>query len=477
MRSVAWRLLLAFLAVTAVAVGTVAYAANQATTTGFRQYVEMGHSAYARRVATDLATFYAANGGWRGVEGVLAQYARFPGDRLVLVDAGGQVIADSAGELPGRREQDLGLNSGTPVVVNNQTVGSLYVLTASAPGGMGHGMMGQGRMMDQHGHGETVTVASTPEEDFLANVNRGLLFGAGGAVLLAVVLSLFLTRQIVRPLASLAAAARRVAGGELGYHVEVRSGDEIGAVASAFNTMSTSLKRNEEARRNLLADIVHELRTPLTVIEGTADGIIDGVLPPTPEQLGIIKEEAGLLAKLVADLRDLSLAEAGRLVLERQPEDLEEVVGRAVRRFEGEARERGVALTLRRAENGDLPPVTIDATRIAQAVGNLISNAIRHTPAGGTVEVVVGRDGERPGGAMVVVSDTGEGIAPEDLPFVFERFYRADKSRSRRSGGSGLGLAIARQLVEAHGGSISAVSEPGRGSSFRILLPFDLTLL
>lgn len=468
MRSVAVRLLLAFAAVAAVAVGTVAYAANQATQESFRTYVEMGGTMYANRIGLSLADYYNETGSWRGVEPYLASLQTGAGDRLILVDRDGTVVADTEQQTEGKRADDLSLNSGTPVTIDGTVVGVLHVLgSAASRPMMGPGMMGRGspRWTDD----STQMMMTTPEQSFLDSVNSGLLWGAVAAGVLAIGLSLLLTRQIVSPLNALALGSRRIAGGNLSYRVDEGSRDEIGSVARAFNAMAESLERDEVSRRHLLADIAHELRTPLTVIEGTADGILDGVLEPSPEQIGIIKEEAGLLAKLVADLRDLSLAEAGQLRLDRQPEDLADVVAKAVRGFEPEARERGQALTV--VPTGQLPLLQIDAGRMAQAVTNLVSNAVRHTPPGGTITVSVGSDPANQGRALVVVTDTGEGIAAEDLPYVFERFFRADKSRSRRSGGSGIGLAIVKQLVEAHGGAVAVESERGKGSSFRISLP------
>ena len=230
--------------------------------------------------------------------------------------------------------------------------------------------------------------------------------------------------------------------------------------------MAEALERNELARRNLLADVAHELRTPLTVIEGTADAILDDLYEPTPERIRAIKEEAMLLTKVVADLRDLTLAESGHLALERSDADPREVAERGLRGAQGAAEAKGVALELSAAP--DLPSVSVDSGRIAQVLGNLLGNAIRHTPAGGRVSLDVS---PRADGVVFAVADTGEGISAEDLPHVFDRFYRGDRSRTRGTGGSGLGLAIARQIVEAHGGRIWAESTPGRGSRFSFALP------
>jgi signal transduction histidine kinase len=430
---------------------------------------------YARRIAAALGDNYARTGSWQNVTVSLSSYATMNGGRIVLANASGIIIADTADELVGRQVAHTGLSAATPISVDGRRVGDLYIISEANGGSLAArvgGMMGMGRTARRSETGvsaPSTSTAVTPEQHYLDEVNRGLAFGAAGATILAVALSLYLTRRIVSPLNLLAAGARRIEAGNLGHHVTITSRDELGEVAQAFNTMSASLQRNEQARRNLLADIAHELRTPLTVIEGTASGIMDGVLEPSSEQLLIIKEEAELLAKLVGDLRELSLAEAGQLALERRPEDLGDVIGRAVRHFEANARERGVALDLAIADGVSAAPV--DAGRITQAVGNILANAMRYTPPGGRIDVSVGPDPASPGNALIAVADTGEGLAAADLPKIFDRFYRADKSRSRRSGGSGLGLAIAKQIVEGHNGRIWVESELGQGAVFSISLP------
>jgi two-component system OmpR family sensor kinase len=238
--------------------------------------------------------------------------------------------------------------------------------------------------------------------------------------------------------------------------------------------MADSLDKSEQARRRLTADIAHELRTPLTIIEGTVDGILDGVFKPEPERLGAIKEQTAHLTRLIGDLRELSLAESGQLKLELTPTDLVDLIRRKMMQFEAKAREKGIHLKL------DVPAeplrVVIDPTRIEQVLANLLANAVRHTPAGGTVTAALRTGAESPGittnqSAVLSVADTGEGIPPENLPFVFERFYRVETSRARSEGGAGLGLAIVKQMVEAHGGTVRVESEPGKGATFFIVLP------
>jgi two-component system OmpR family sensor kinase/two-component system sensor histidine kinase BaeS len=226
----------------------------------------------------------------------------------------------------------------------------------------------------------------------------------------------------------------------------------------------------------MVADIAHELRTPLTVVQGNLQAILDGVYPLEMAQVANLYDETRLLTRLVDDLHDLTLAEAGQLRLERAAVNLAALARTAIGQFSPVAEANGVKLALQADE--DVPEVQGDADRLAQVLSkipargrNLLSNALRHTPAGGQVAVHVGRSG---GQVQLQVADTGSGIAAEDLPHVFDRFYRGDKSRSRRGGGAGLGLAIARQLITAHGGQIAVASSLGQGTTFTITLPAEM---
>jgi len=276
-----------------------------------------------------------------------------------------------------------------------------------------------------------------------------------------------LARTLTRPLRALTQATHRMAGGELEQEVLVKSGDEIGELAAAFNQMSREVARANKARRQMTADVAHELRTPLTVIAGYIESMRDGVLAPTPERLSVIYAEIEHLQHLVGDLRTLTQADAGQLKLNRQPISPQELLRQAFAAFEYQAAQKGVSLEMQL--NGALPAITIDESRIAQVLGNLLSNALRYTPSGGRVTLAAAApDGDR---VTLTVQDTGPGIAPEDLPFIFNRFYRADKSRAEENGESGLGLAISKALVEAHGGQIEAQSALEKGMTFVIHLP------
>ncbi|MBU0703479.1 MAG: HAMP domain-containing histidine kinase [Chloroflexi bacterium] len=290
--------------------------------------------------------------------------------------------------------------------------------------------------------------------------------------LLAMVLAVRAFRGIAMPLADVMAAADAVAEGDLSVRVDVPSHGprEFGRLTESFNRMTEGLERADRQRRNLTADVAHELRTPLHIIQGNLEGVLDGVYEPTSEHVEATLDETRLLARLVEDLRTLSLAEAGQLPLAREPVDVAELLADLSTSFSGQAEAAG--LDLRVEIEGGLPLVTGDVGRLEQVLGNLTANALRHTPPGGDITL---QAQPMENGVRIIVRDTGEGIPAEDLPYIFDRFWRGDRSRSHASGaGSGLGLAIARQLVQAHGGVIRVESEPGRGTTFAVELPADV---
>jgi signal transduction histidine kinase len=254
--------------------------------------------------------------------------------------------------------------------------------------------------------------------------------------------------------------------------VRVEADDEIGDLGQAFNQMAAELERAEVLRRQMTADIAHELRTPLSVIQGNVEALQDGLFPLTLEALEPIQTKTELLGRLVEDLRNLALAEAGQLPLDRQPTDLASLAEGAVTAFQPAAEAKGITLGL--IAPPGLPPADADPQRIEQVLVNLLSNALRHTPAGGRVEIELASAASNR--LTLRITDTGPGIPPEALPNVFERFYRVDRGRGRGEGGdgTGLGLAVARSIVEAHGGIIKVENAPGRGASFWFALPATL---
>ncbi len=285
------------------------------------------------------------------------------------------------------------------------------------------------------------------------------LLGLG--VLAVVVAAGRAVRAMAAPIGDVMEAADRVAGGDYATRVEARGPGEVRRLARSFNQMTERLEASEAQRRRLLADVAHELRTPLSVIRGNVEGMLDGVYPADEAHLGPVLEETAVMARLLDDLQTLSTAEAGVLRLHRERVDPAALAEDAVAAFRARAGSTGVTLGYRAA--AALPELDVDPLRVGEVLANLLSNAMRHTPRGGSVEVALEPSA---GGVAFTVSDTGSGIAPEDLPQVFHRFVK-----SADSGGAGLGLAIAKSLVEAHGGTITAESEPGRGTTMRFVLP------
>jgi len=377
---------------------------------------------------------------------------------LIVADYTGRVVADSGGGLLVEQLSSAQLAQGAPIYFDGHVVGTLLIPIEAS----------ERHALDQH---------------FLSRVNRSLLWAGLAAAAVALALGLILARQLTAPLRTLTQAVQRLtkrgsvtalagvdplkalpAGLPNVPQLEIRSQDEIGQLSAAFDEMTQSLAQQETLRRNLMADIAHELRTPLSVMQGDLEALLDGVYQPSAEALASLHEETVLLSRLVDDLRALALAEAGQLHLQRQPTDLNELLAGVVSSFDLQAESQGQVLQL-----APLTPsleLDVDPQRVRQVVSNLVSNALRHAagPGGNVLVSAEAKDGE----VQISVTDSGPGIPAEELPHVFDRFWRGDRTRVE---GSGLGLAIARELVRAHGGRIWVESTPGHGSAFHFTLP------
>jgi two-component system, OmpR family, sensor histidine kinase BaeS len=319
---------------------------------------------------------------------------------------------------------------------------------------------------------------TTPEEEFLASARKAVISSALVAAVIALAIGILLFSQITAPMRKLQKATAAIARGDLSCKVDIRGNDEFAQLGDTFNKMTESLSQAEIQRQHLMADVAHELRTPLTAIQGTIEGMQDGILPCDTEQLDALYAETTILNRLIGDLRLLSLAEAKQLKLETLEIDLPELVGQIVERCQPQAKMKDIHLKYQQ----EIPTLVMqaDPDRITQVLNNLITNALRYTPKNGTIEVKV-HQASSASPVTITVTDTGDGINPQDLPYVFDRFYRADKSRSRSSGGSGLGLAIVKELVEAHGGNVKAESPAYQdektgdfGTRFLISLPHTI---
>jgi signal transduction histidine kinase len=445
------KLFLSFTLIVLVSVSLVAVIARRGAVNEVRSFMFRGGMYGLSDLATSLENYYAKTGSWNGVQSIFnSPRSEMPGmggmmnQRLLLEDASGSVVADTQVVQNGNKLTSTELAASIPLEVDGMTVGYLF-----SAGGMG--------------------ITAGNEQLVLSRLNRGVLLAGliSGALGLAV--SLALAYTLLRPVHALTFAAQKLAEGDLSQRVDVHGDDELATLGHTFNQMADSLQQAEETRRAMTADIAHELRTPLAVQRANLEALQDGVYPLTADNLAPVIEQNHLLTRLVDDLRTLALADAGQIELERIPTDLASLVGKVVERFQPQAVTQQVKLVIIPPLT-PLPEVLLDPLRLEQILTNLLSNALRYTPAGGNVELALA---SAPTTVLVRVHDSGPGIPPESLPYIFGRFYRVDKSRTRLEGGSGLGLAIARQLARAHGGDLTVANHPSGGAVFTLILPLE----
>jgi signal transduction histidine kinase len=440
--SLNFRLLAAFALVIIVTIGSVFFFTYQSTRSEIRRFGEQMELMQARRVEAELSNYYHRQGSWEGIQPFVAQWGNLYGRRIIVTDNNGMVVADSKGELLGKPyEADM---TGIPMSPPSETdiIGVLYINPATS---------------------SEIDVASL--HIVYGAIGRFFIWGGLFAVAIALLLTFVLSRRILAPVKALTQAARRLGKGDFSQRVHVRDKGEVGELAQSFNSMASDLERAEQLRRNMVADAAHELRTPLSNIKGYLEAIRDGIKKPDSDTIRSLDEETSSLSRLVDDLQELSLADAGELKLIRRKEDIPKLIDEAVAALQPQAAAKGLVLAVDLPEK--LPLVNIDSHRIKQVLRNLLENAVAHTSQGGSVTVEAWQQGSQ---IKVSVVDTGEGIPAKDLPNIFERFYRVDKSRARATGGSGLGLTIAKRLVEAHGGRIEVQSKLRKGSRFTFTL-------
>ena len=441
--SLRFRLVVSFTLVILVTIGTVLLFINQATQDEIRRFGERIDQMRAARMEVELSRYYFRQGDWKGIQPFVEQWGNLYGQRIILTDSNGMVVADSEGDL---LEESYDPNSqGRPLSHPWQpsTIGTLYVSPESPP-----------------------ELGLTSLQILFKAIGRFFLWGGLIAVAIALIMTFSLSRRILAPVKALTSATKRLGCGDFSQRVQVKDKGELGELASTFNSMASDLERAEKLRRNMVADVAHELRTPLSNIRGYLEAVHDRVIKPDADTIRSLDEEAMLLSRLVDDLQELSLAEAGELKLVRQPESVAELIKQTAAMVQAQVAAKEVSISIDLPAK--LPPANIDARRISQALRNLLENAVAHTAKGGVITVIARAQDNY---VEVAVSDTGEGIPAEDLPNIFERFYRVDKSRTRATGGSGLGLTIAKRLVEAHGGKIEIQSELGKGSRFAFTIP------
>lgn len=423
----------------------------------FQAYIDHYNIGYMERMKQNLELYYEEIGSWKNVQ--QQYFSTFqPGHGngrmmhgmmmdmnmplsstdLILVDIDGTVIADTTKTKIGQSIEDISENS-EDLFVKGEKIGTLILYPNKL---------------------------QSLEKDFIDSSNQAILISSIIAVFIAVLISIWITRKITNPLKYLVTGTKNIASGQKWKEITISTKDELHELGEAFNDMSQKLAQNEEARQALVADVAHELRTPLTILQGKLESIQEGAIQPTEEVVLELTDEVYRLKRLVSDLQQLSLAEAGQLPLNKQLVHLKELVQRIGSQFQWLAEEKDIAL---RYDNiPDNSKLSIDADRITQVIVNLIGNALRHTPEGGVVEVSVE---ETTQSLLLKISDNGPGITKDTLPFIFDRFYKRDPSRSRSEGGTGLGLSIAKGFVEAHGGTIAVESEVNKGSIFTITLP------
>jgi signal transduction histidine kinase len=426
-----------------ICVGGIFFFLHQMTQNQIEQYTERNEQMRIDRVVIELSRYYSEQNSWENIQPVVEHWGGLYEQRIILTNTDGVVLADSDGELQGSTY--VSETPGRPLMIpwQQDKIGFVYITPLAS-----------------------TTSAFTSLQILVRSIGQYLLWGSLVAVVTAILLTFFLSRRILAPVKALTRAALQLGQGDFSQRVATRDKGEIGDLARTFNHMARDLERAESLQRNMVADIAHELRTPLSNIRGYLEAVHDGVVDANQEVVESLNEEAALLSRLVEDLQELSLAESGQLRLIREPNDIEILINQAVSAVGTKTAAKDISLT---AEvPGQLPPVDIDSNRIGQVLRNLLENAVTHTPRGGEIKVTaVVRDGL----VEVGVQDNGEGIPATDLPHLFERFYRVDKSRTRATGGSGLGLTISKSLVESHGGSIQAFSEPGQGSRFVFTIP------
>ena len=435
-------------AVILITVGMTASFANLAAKAEINRLQGQEAAAHDERLTKLLSDTYLYNGSWLGSQAVLENASTLYGEHLVLTDLQHQVVADSHDAVIGQYLDPTSISRHKASVPGvDGPVGTLWFspgFPAAAPPNLIAGAERSG-----------------PSLSLL------LILSGSLAVAVAMILTFFVSHRILRPLETLARVSRQAARRDFTVRAQVQSRDEVGELARTFNAMLAELSRTEELRRNLVGDVAHELRTPLTNIRGYVEGISDGVMQPDAETLASIRGEIHLLTRLIEDLQELALVESGQMQLKLQSCDLGDLIRDASLAVHPQAQAKSISLEVDEAYH---LPIQADAQRVSQVLCNLLVNAITHTPTGGRIQVWA-----RPveGLVQVSVKDNGPGIAAEDQSYVFERFFRVDKSRSRATGGVGLGLTITRRLVEAHQGQIEVISQAGEGAEFRFTLPLE----
>ena len=459
-----WRLFISFILVALVSILSLLIQVRQGAIQEVRAYMFRGGMAGLEGIVEELETYYRINNSWSGVENVLGRAGAGQGFRrgssgnpagmggmmsqnLVLADIHGNIVVETGNPNASGRIDQSDLSSAIPIVYQGETVGYLV-------------------------HEGGTVFSSGDDTRLVSRLTRSAYIAAGIAIFFALLLALLLSSRLLKPVRDLTQAAQDLSGGDLSKRVSIRGDDELAQLGRTFNEMAASLEDAEKSRQAMTADIAHELRTPLAVQRAQLEALQDGVYSPTGENLSALLEQNILLTRLVEDLRTLALADAGELQFDKTPTDLGKLAARVAEKFRPQAAEIGVEIGF--FQHDDCVEINVDPGRVEQIIGNLLSNALRYSPENSEVKIEVSCKEVRAG---LSVRDNGPGISEWDQKQIFERFYRADQSRSRSEGGTGLGLAIARQLAELQGGQLSVSNHPDGGAVFQLSFPADAVMV
>lgn len=442
------RILLSYLVIISVTIALLLFIVHQRTAQTFSRYLSDQASIHSRMLPVMLASYFVEHKSWDGVQKNIDEASVLIGSSVSLLDAQGYVVAATQRSAIGRSfDADPALGQSIPIVGGEgQVLGQIYVAHNPA--------------------------RQRADQAFLDDITSALVATGALVALVAMGLGVFLARSISRPMTAMAQAAAQIARGEYAVRVSPASGPEISALAQAFNHMAESIGRLEEVRRELVANVSHDLRTPLTVIRGYLEGLRSGQIADRRSAevaFEAMYAEVTRLLRLVEDLRFVARQDAGVPLTERRAVAVSELFEDVIRRVTPFALAKQVQVS--HEVPAQLPMVEVDVDQMGQALFNVLENGVNYTPSGGAIFL---RAGATDAHVWLAVEDTGVGISPEHLPHVFERFYRADRSRGRQNdSGIGLGLTIARGIVECHGGQISVTSDgiAGHGSTFTIVLP------
>ncbi|MEW6718286.1 MAG: ATP-binding protein [Chloroflexota bacterium] len=455
------RIVLSLIAIVIITIAIVLIIVFRQTAVEVRAFMFRGGLTGTQNIVNLLEEYYLVHDTWYGVDELLmpmmhnqmvmpgmAGWRRGASDNLFppqmrLADSNGLLMVDTKNPTASEYLTNEELENAIPLQCEGVTVG--YLLP--------------------EGNIPFTPANETALLSRLYNVTVISVLIAGGV---ALILALLLSNRLIRPIQTLTRAATQLATGDLSQRVPAKGKDELAKLGQTFNQMATSLQQAEESRRAMTADVAHELRTPLAVQRANIEALLDGIYPLTPENLLTIQEQNELLSRLVEDLRILAMTDSGQMKLERIPTNLKQLVEQMVNRFTPQIDEKHLQIQLDLSDN--CPTLSLDALRIEQILNNLLSNTIHFTPLNGHIRLNLAC---QPNQAVLTILDSGPGIPEEALPHIFERFYRADKSRSRVDGSTGLGLAIARQMARAHNGELTAANHPDGGAIFTLTLPFS----